>query len=828
MFRKPNRNLRVRKAESSEEEGEEERGKEEENERIRSNKQRRDGRRGLTCATRKKREERSADFPGGGSNNGDGDDDEEVLGGGQSSEEEEDDDGDGRVKLPRSGGPRSLLSFTEEREGEDVSFKVKKPSVNAVVFRVQKKTENGDHAKKQNDVVAVHSGRDSCSEPESEAESEERADSPTLDKDLTDSDASSPSQSLSDTEPTGDIPDLKTIQAARRQRRRARAQGDYLSLDTSQTRTDSSQSDSDDDLDDHEKRIQFAPGTKTLKEQMAGEISSGNESGREENQEDVDFQDRWEEQQIKKAIKFSQAVDEDMVPVRPPQRVRRAAEPRVSLPPVTVGDIKNRLAARIASFQEVHKSHTQESEKYKYDIESSKHLLEKLEKSSSEQSYKFFKEMKSYVDNYVDCLNEKISQIHELESEMFTVVHQRAGLQLQRRQEDLRNESAAILKLSGIDKESENPVANLLEDSRLRRSRRQERRELTGIKDHHEGMSSDDEMPPGEENSFQQNRARICLQSKDIFDDVHEDFHRVKNILSKFHEWRERFPDTYYDAYIGLCIPKLLNPIIRLQLLDWNPLEATTVLEDMEWYGEVEEFSYAGGDPENGVEDNTDVNILSSVIEKCVIPKVSEFVEHIWDPVSSTQTQNLVCFCKTYVLGDESKKAVEGLVGCLISRLKKAIEDDVFIPLYPKSALQDKNSPRSKFQERQFWAAVKMLNNIMLWDGFLQEEALQELGVDKLLNRYLLLILLNATPDSDMVNKSRKVVECLPQSWFKGLDSGSTLPRLANFSKHLLHSAHALHKLNDGENVAVLVSLLKKIKAFGYVDELVSKYNLKI
>lgn len=65
----------------------------------------------------------------------------------------------------------------------------------------------------------------------------------------------------------------------------------------------------------------------------------------------------------------------------------------------------------------------------------------------------------------------------------------------------------------------------------------------------------------------------ILQESKGIFEDVQVDFCNIRNILLKFQQWREKFPDSYYDAYISLCLPKLLNPLIRLQLINWNPVE---------------------------------------------------------------------------------------------------------------------------------------------------------------------------------------------------------------------------------------------------------------
>lgn len=52
-----------------------------------------------------------------------------------------------------------------------------------------------------------------------------------------------------------------------------------------------------------------------------------------------------------------------------------------------------------------------------------------------------------------------------------------------------------------------------------------------------------------------------------------EDFHSLDNIKSHFETWRKLYFTCYRDAYIGLCLPKLFNPLIRLQLISWSPFE---------------------------------------------------------------------------------------------------------------------------------------------------------------------------------------------------------------------------------------------------------------
>lgn len=71
----------------------------------------------------------------------------------------------------------------------------------------------------------------------------------------------------------------------------------------------------------------------------------------------------------------------------------------------------------------------------------------------------------------------------------------------------------------------------------------------------------------------------VMQRAQAVFADVQDEFCDVKKILSRFEEWRGSYADSYHSAYISLCLPKLLNPIIRHQLLVWNPLKVHIVHE---------------------------------------------------------------------------------------------------------------------------------------------------------------------------------------------------------------------------------------------------------
>ncbi|KAM6123386.1 intron Large complex component GCFC2 isoform 1-T1 [Pterocles gutturalis] len=743
---------------------------------------------------------------------------------------------------PARGG-KALLSFgsEEEREGDEQAFKIKKPSFNEVTFRIRKKesllpAQTQPEENKEICQLEPRTGDTKGTHEEEEEKEDESYSSLSEGYNSTDSENESSSlQRRKDLSP-GYIPSAAHIEAARRKRHLARTRADYLPLDVSNShqvsrRRESSDLESEDESDT--KGLNFVPKMRTLRQRITEHMVSVSDESSEDEAEI-----KWEEQQIKKAVKLSQEIYDD-ASLRKSQPAKPKFDPSVSLPPVNLEIVKKRLTERITSLQDVHRAHQREYEKCMEDIESSKMTVQELEKSSDAAlNYKFYRAMKTYVENLINCLNEKLKYINELELAVHVLLQQRAIAVLKRRQEELKNESAYIRHLtSGTDKPTNGGLegdekTQLLEMCEHRRTCRRQVRERSGEGDHHEGMSSDDELTSTEVTEFQKSKDNVLEDSRKIFEDVHADFCDIRKILLKFQEWKEKFPDSYCDAYISFCLPKLLNPLIRVQLIDWNPLENFMKLEEMPWFRAIEEFSDAKNVSEPKRDDDPDQEVLPKVIEKTILPKITAFVKNVWDPLSTSQAKNLVQLCnnifeKQVLSKNECSRAKEDLMSMVVLRMKKSVEEDVFIPLYPKSIVEDKSSLCSKFQERRFWSAVKLLSNVLLWDGIVQEDTIRDLGLSKLLNRYLLLNLLNTPPGPDNIERCKKVVACFPERWFQNLKSGSTLPELLNFCQHLLQCAHTLHKNNHSNETKEVLLLLVKVKALRIVEDFIEEYKLE-
>ena len=112
-------------------------------------------------------------------------------------------------------------------------------------------------------------------------------------------------------------------------------------------------------------------------------------------------------------------------------------------------------------------------------------------------------------------------------------------------------------------------------------------------------------------------------QSKEVFADVVDDFSKLSSIKEHFEGWKFNFSSSYEQAYISLCVPKVFAPFVRLQLLQWNPLdpECSEQLEDMLWFQVLMFFGFSEGrelDPED-----EDLQLIPNLVDLVVIPKLT-------------------------------------------------------------------------------------------------------------------------------------------------------------------------------------------------------------
>uniref|UniRef100_A0A8C1BWT0 PAX3 and PAX7 binding protein 1 n=1 Tax=Cyprinus carpio carpio TaxID=630221 RepID=A0A8C1BWT0_CYPCA len=795
-----------------------------------------------------------------------------------------------RKKENREEPKASLLSFHDD-EDEAEMFRVKKSNHSKKIVKLLKKEYKEDLEKTGSPLEgSSEQGEEEMevdSTEEQEEEGEEKPAGGAFSQTLS---------TLSSLRP-GEIPDAAFIHAARKRRQMARELGGEPPLvENDVTNKRLAREDENGGSDDEdEKRIVFSGvTTKTQRQKIAEEIGiecSDDEALDNGQDEEVS---RWEQEQIRKGISIpqvqsTQSEDPTMyyqgsydaqpygasygmpfsyapATVGADNSKPLKAEPSVPYPipscdltPITTDLVKKRLKDRLSFMRQGHNSNARRFEQIREELEASKKTIQLLEGSSQEAAdkYRFLQEMRGYVGDLLECFSEKVPVILELEVAMHQLLRQRASRLVQRRQDDIKDESSEFSSLSskavmapnldsfGRDRTAYQELAKQrrIAEREARRTRRRQAREQNGKRaEHKEGLSSDDEETSTDITSFNAERDRILKESKKVFEDVVEDFHSLDNIKSHFETWRKLYFTCYRDAYIGLCLPKLFNPLIRLQLISWSPLEVECPnFEYMLWF---ESLLFYGCGEQSALkkEEDTDNSLLPAIVERVLLPKLAD---QVWDPLSSSQTSRLVTFMQrlikdypTVLHGDNRNTQVKFyLTAPNFMRIRRTLDDDIFLPLFPKNVMENKNSGPYLFSQRQFWSCVKLFGNILTWDGILSPSVLKELAIDSTLNRYILSALQTTDVSEEHMEKCRRVVECFPVQWFSILKGQQTLPQLENFCRYLKHLASSLYrscvagsdveKRNVREHIKEVVRLLGRLNALDHVIAVASEHGIK-
>ncbi|XP_070773284.1 PAX3- and PAX7-binding protein 1 [Enoplosus armatus] len=695
----------------------------------------------------------------------------------------------------------------------------------------------------------------------------------------------------------GEIPDAAFIHAARKRRQLARELGGDAPLvetDAPKKRQVGEDHDASDDEDEEEKRIRFSGvKNKSQRQKIAEEIGiEGSDDEALDTGQDEEVS-RWEQEQIRKGISIpqvqsSQPEDNTVYyqnsyesqpygssysmpftystvapqPVKPSGRADNGSihygAPISDLTPVSIDLVKKRLQDRLSQMCAGHNANAKRYKQIEEDLAASESTIQQLEGSSNDNAdqYKFLQEMRGYVGDLLECFSEKVPAVLELEAAMHQLLRQRASRLVQRRQDDIKDESSEFASLSnkavmapnldsfGRDRTAyqEHGRQRRIAEREARRTRRRQAREQNGKRaEHKEGLSSDDEETSTDITSFNMERDRIIRECKKVFEDAVEDFHSLDCIKSHFEVWRRDYADCYRDAYIGLCLPKLFNPLVRLQLITWNPLEAQCAnfeymlwFESLLFYGFEENSTLQTGDG--------DISLLPAIVEKVILSKLTVLAEQVWDPLSSSQTASLVGFIHRLMKGYPTvlhgdNQYTQELLKTIVLRTRRTLDEDVFLPLYPKNVLENKNSGPYLFYQRQFWSCVKLLGNILQWEGILSSSCLKDLALDSTLNRYILSALQTTDTEEDNAQKCQKVVECLPVQWFSGLKGQQTLPQLEPLCRYLTHLASSLHRSSLGgsdverrtakDQIKEVVKMLGHMNALDHIITVAAEHGIK-
>ncbi|VDK71787.1 unnamed protein product [Litomosoides sigmodontis] len=660
----------------------------------------------------------------------------------------------------------------------------------------------------------------------------------------------------------GEIPDAQTVYEARKKREKMRLVGSngQIPLDDVQRLKDKSVARSrliredENDLSDEDpdggrfyslKGLAADDDERRRNEHMDFLAHEGGESDDDREQSDEEVT-RWEREQMKKGVSSHKVemLERERAKMEAVMKAIRSSielplENREQLPMemdvdfpetdmlsmsqagrvsgqttvVSLKKVLSRLQQRKKDGKESVNAREVEFERTNTQIQENKEMINKLqmEEPRIRERFQVFQDMRAYARDLLECLSEKIGEVKDLESRMAEILDGRARrLRIRRRNDvhDMYDECSAAAAGRPLHQRAPE-ITQRAAEREARRSRRRRMREntLEGVS-HEEGLSTDDEETNSEIVARQQSIDEIRAAANVVFIDALDDFCRIDRILSRFVDWLAHDEESFTNAYIHLCIPKLISLFIRLELIDWGPLENDSrPMNSMRWYEDL--LTCAATSSNINVEHPVIVSLVPLCIERVVLWKITDLIRERWDPLSQHQCRNLgfllsqlIDECPTLV---PSSRPVQKLLQTICIRAQDAIDEDLFVPIYSKQAVENLATGCKAFLDRQTWTSVKLIRCLNCFSAVLSEEKMRELILDGIVNRMMPALQCAIISDQSMVRKCRALMKLVPATWRED----SACIALRNF-KDLLEKVAEEHKNNR--------EFVKEVKKFVIVS----------
>lgn len=178
------------------------------------------------------------------------------------------------------------------------------------------------------------------------------------------------------------------------------------------------------------------------------------------------------------------------------------------------------------------------------------------------------------------------------------------------------------------------------------------------------GWETDDELE-----RFVQRREDITIECRSLFVDTEDTFSSIEAIRNHLESWKLHFPEQYDATFMGLSAPALFAPFVRLELIDWNPLDpSSTPFNQHHWY--VSLFDYGINAPES----DPDHNVIPSLVKSVVLPLLLDLCRDVWDPLNVGESRTLAATLDDISVYFDSKGEVAEMFALIVGKLKQYVE----------------------------------------------------------------------------------------------------------------------------------------------------------
>lgn len=573
------------------------------------------------------------------------------------------------------------------------------------------------------------------------------------------------------------IPDSRAVYEAkkRREKMRKESRDGYIPLDDTQklkTRNARERLVREDDNDDSDEEAgKFYSAHALVKSEEAKRREVENEFLSMEQGDDDDRRDgtieEWENQQIMKAVSGraigelrASKMQQDMyhrmyhTTMNGPEEeqepedmdvdieyiVQKSSGPQNTGGVVTLEDIMAKMKLKLQDRKEALNRRRHEVKKMKDHLEENNSLIGKLgmDLPDLQNRFQMYQELRVYCRCLLECLNEKVGDINELADKRRDHKRARTERIIKRRRRDIRDqyaECAATAAGKNISTVKTGDAALRAAEREGRRIRRRKMREAT-TEQHDEGISTDDEEPTSQSIADKQIDGEIDAAASVVFADALTEYASLRPVLERMMDWLAMDTKSFQDAYVHLCIPKLSSPYVRLELINGDVLGKETSMTEMNWYRDA---ILAGSANTSGAGDHeVVVGLVPAIVEKVVLPFLTDVIREEWDPLSSTQTKRLAAFTRPlpqYPNLTERSKSFIGFLEAIRQKLITSIDEDLFVPMFAPAALDNPVTGCRHYLDRQFWSSIKLIRNINQMKHLISEAARFELIIECIVNR---------------------------------------------------------------------------------------------
>ncbi|KAG0338083.1 hypothetical protein BG004_007359 [Podila humilis] len=442
------------------------------------------------------------------------------------------------------------------------------------------------------------------------------------------------------------IPDANQIHLAKKRREQMRLRNDrdeeeFISLtggddlEVVEQRDTRLVREEDDEMDDGEADLEkvlgdrLALGKKAQKQAEKSKRAARKEmiEDMDEDPEDEEETREWEMRQIRNAG-FTKKGPKQLrdshsaVPTHKP-----IAFPTIT-PIPTMVETKKRLEAQLAVLKDSHRLHLAQLKQIRHEeanlaigaVEATEAM------TTTSARYTFFQELRSYCRNLTGFFEEKFPELEKIEDDFSKLLERKTRTVMERRALDLKDELSEFANVVEDDnsmvrsKSSEedldefgrsmgvpDPLAakkRRMADKAKRRSMRQQSRASldgsltdtaasltateTAIQD---GLASDNELGAGDMRELKEAMAELEERRINILSEVGSDFKTLEAVKGRFQEWKTEYRQDYNKAYGGLLLPMVFDFYVRQETCLWDPMHTSVDIAEQSWHKAVSSYT---------------------------------------------------------------------------------------------------------------------------------------------------------------------------------------------------------------------------------------------